>query len=200
MSGSDGRPMLENAARMDVEKIMKDPVAASPEEQPIGTVKRVLNFRDRNLLIGACRQWADKDGKGDHKGQSKVDRLTKAISFQETIDYFNMIDDSVEDALFRWQKDRNSYLSFKQYEAGGLTLEDLRKRAPWVDVSSPPAKPPKAQPEASPEEMRGKERTFYLPSKLDAWVQDVLKVSTFPSIASEYVVELCKKFGINEEE
>lgn len=200
MGKDDGRPMLENAPRVEPEKVLEAAAAPPPPEQPSGTVKRVLNFRDRNLLMGACRAWCDKDGKGDHKAHSKLDRLDKIISFQETVDYFTMIDDFLEDALFKWQAQRNSYLSFRQYEAGGLALEELKKKAPGVDAGSCPAKPSKAQPVATSAEMRGKERAFYFPSKIDAWVQEVLKTATFPSFTAEYVVEMCSKFDIKEEE
>lgn len=200
MSDVDGKQLLQNTADVDNARSMERERTPEPTKPPPGTVERVLNFRERNLLIGACRQFCDKDGKGDHKAQAKLDRVSKLMSFQETIEYFHMIDDSIEDALFKWQRERNDYLCWKQYSSGGLTLSELKEKAPAVDPSSPPIKPPKAQPEATSHEMRGPERAFHIPSKLDAWIQDVLKISTFPSIAAEYVTELCSKFGINSED
>lgn len=167
---------------------------------PAGCVERLLNFRDRNILIGACRQYCDKDGKGDYKSASRLDRATRLLNLQETIEYFTMLDDSLEDALFNWQRERNNYLSWRQYQAGGITLDELKKKAPSVDPSSPPKKPNKNQPEATPDEMRGKEREFYIPSALDAWLQSVLRTATFPAFSAEYVTELCLKFGVKEEE
>lgn len=200
MNSGDGKQLLENTPRPETPRL---PVEAAPPEapkQPVGTVERVLNFRDRNLLIGACRQFCDKDKNGDHKAQSKLDRVSKLLNLDETVEYFNMIDDSVEDATFRWMKERNDYLAWMQYSSGGATLEELKKRAPNVDPSIKPKKPPKATPQATPAEMRGKERSFYIPSKLDAWIQDVLKVSTFQAMTAEYVTELCSKFGLKEED
>jgi len=200
MPDVDGKQIVENTPRVDVGKILDAPTSIGPAKQPAGTVERVLNFRDRNLLIGACREFCQKDGKGDHKAQAKLDRVVKLVKFDETVEYFNMIDDSLEDDLFKWQRSRNDWLAWQQYQGGGITLEDLRKKVPGLDVSSPPMKPPRKQPEAKHEELRGKERAFYFLSKLDAWVQECLKVATWSPLAAEYVVELCGKFGIKDEE
>lgn len=199
MSGMDGSQMIENRPKVDRE-LPGDAPVSEPPKQPQGTVERVLNFRERNLLVGACREFCQKDGKGDHKAQSKLDRLTKLVAFDETVEYFNMIDDSLEDALFKWQRARNDWLAWQQYQGGGITVEELRKKAPGVDPSSPPPKPPRTQPEASRSELRGKERPFYFPSKLDVWAQECLRVATWTPLAAEYVVELCGKFGIKDEE
>ncbi len=202
MIGTDEKQLLENTPRIETEPVKAFPIAETPEppKQPAGTVARVLNFRDRNMLIGSCREFCQKDGKGDYKAQAKLDRISKLISFEETLEYFEMIDDSIEDALFKWQRTRNDWLSWQQYLGGGLTVEELKKKAPAVDISSPPAKPPRRQPEGTPEERRGKERPFYFPSKLDVWVQEVLKVATWSPLAAEYVTELCGKFGVKDEE
>jgi hypothetical protein len=173
---------------------------AKERKQPAGTVERILNFRDRNLLIGACREFCQADGKGDHKAQAKLDRVTKLILLEETIRYFEMIDDSLEDELFRWQRLRNDWLAWQQYQGGGLSVEELKKKAPSVDPAVEPKRPPRKQPEAAPADLRGKERPFYFPSKLDVWAQECLKRATWNPLAAEYVTELCSKFGIKEEE
>lgn len=201
MGDDDGKAMIQNTPQADAAGAGAITQPSKEEKKPpAGCVERVLNFRDRNILIGACRQFCDKDGKGDHKAASRLDRVTKILCLQETIDYFAMIDDSLEDALFKWQRDRNNYLSQRQYEAGGLTIEELRKRAPSVDPSTQTPKPKKVQPEATPAEMRGPERPFYIPSVLDAWIQGVLKVAVFSAVSAEYVTELCVKFGIKEDD
>lgn len=183
-----------------VDESVKAQETTKERKQPAGTVERILNFRERNLLIGACREFCQKDGKGDHKAQAKLDRVTKLICFEETVRYFDMIDDGLEDELFRWQRLRNDWLSWQQYQGGGLSVEELKKKAPTVDITDPPKKPSRKQPEATPEDLRGKDREFYFPSKLDVWVQEVLKVATWNPLAATYVTELCGKFGVKDEE
>lgn len=203
MSSENVSQMVENTKDTEpsvVDRAPKDPSGKLIEKQPAGTVGRILNFRDRNLLVGACRDFCSKEGKGNHKAQSKLDRITKLVVFQETVDYFDMIDDSLEDALFRWQRLRNDWLALQQYMGGGLTAEDLKKKAPSVDLTDPPGKPSRRQPEATADESRGVAREFYFPSKLDVWAQEVLKAVTWSPLASEYVTELCEKFGIKDED
>lgn len=182
------------------QEIHRVPAAPTLEpEQPAGTVARKLNFQERSLLIFACRQVCGGDGKGDQRAMSKLHRFTKIISYDETVEYFDMIDDSVEDAAFRWQKERTNWMAWQVYQAGNLTLENLKKRIPNIDLQNPPTKPSRNQPEATPQEARGKERVFYLPSKIDAWVQDVIRSANWKPEKAEYVTELCAKFGISED-
>lgn len=191
-----------------VDKVTSDLIRQASDSQvpipdkkiPEGHVERTLNFRDRNLLVGACREFCREKGKGDHKAQSKLDRVTKIVSFEETLDYFNMIDDAHEDAVFRWQRLRNDYLVWRQYEGGALDLKTLRERAPGVDPENPPQNPGRKQPEQSSEESRGRARAFHFPSKLDVWIQDALKVYDWQPEAAEYAVELCAKFGLKSDE
>jgi hypothetical protein len=193
--------IVENAPRTEIEKDLEvESETAEKPRPPVGCVERVLNFRDRNLIIGACREFCLKDGKGGHKAQSKLNRLTKLLDLQETVDYFEMVNDSMEDEVFKWQRLRNNWLSWQQHLAGGLTLEELQKRAPSVDLSDPPNKPPRKQPEATPEDLRGKDRAFHIPSKLDAWIQECLEVANWDPMTSEYVTELCQKFGLKSED
>jgi len=199
---------MSDANKDVTEKVVKDLVSASDGQLPakaepkipVGHVERVLNYRDRNLLLGACQEYCSKDGRGNYKNTSKLDRISKLLLFQETVDYFAMIDESLEDALFKWQRSRNDWLSLQQYLGGGMTLEDLKKKAPAVDPQSPPKRPALTQPQATPEEMRGKDRSFYLPSKLDVFAQDALRAATWNPQTAEYVTELLARFEIKDED
>ena len=195
---------VETEKKAELKLVSKDDqVEAAPVEKsiPAGCVERVLNFRDRNLIIGACREFCQEKGKGDYKAQAKLDKVSKIISFQETLEYFEMIEDSMEEVTFKWQRERNDWLCYQQYMSGSLMAEELKKRAPGVDVGNPPKKAAsKKLPEPSPEDQRGPARPFYFPSKIDVWVQDALKAANWQPIAAEYVTELCLKFGLKDED
>lgn len=198
MSSGDGKAILENSARAGMDVAESTPTG---RVQPAGTVERVLNFQERSLLAAACKSYCAKKDKGDHKAQSKLVRLLKLLSYDDTVEYFDMIDDSVEEQLFKWQRARNDWLLVEQYAAGGISHEELKKRAPLLDVNNPPPKPMRRQPEATPEEIRGRERAFYIPSKLDSWAQDILRETNWANPEkAEYIVELCGKFGIKSDE
>lgn len=197
----NGKQLLENKARMDVGKIMKESPLPEPSRQPVGTVERVLNFQDRSLLLFGCKLYFKDSSKGDYKSQSKIAKLDKILAYNETVEYFEMIDDSLEDRLFKWQRERNDWLLVQQYLAGGISLEEVKKKSPALDIDDPPEKPSRVQPEVASEEVRGKERSFYLPSKLDSWVQDVLKEVKWPNPEkAKYITELCAKFGVKSDE
>ncbi len=89
---------VEAEKKAELKLVSKDDQlpAASEKSVPAGCVERILNFRDRNLMISACREFCTEKGKGDYKAQAKLDKVSKIISFDETIEYFGMIEDSVE--------------------------------------------------------------------------------------------------------
>ena len=186
----------------DVQPPAAAPSSTAPSEQkcPSGCVERTLNFRERNLLVGAARDYCEKKEHGDYKSQAKLARLSKLISFEETLDYFEMIDDHYNDAGQVWRRDKSIWTALRNLKDGLVNLEDFRKQFPTVDVDKKMDKPPLRRPEASPKEMRGEDKVFYFPSKLDVWVQDVIKAAIWQPLAAEYAVELCEKFGINDED
>jgi hypothetical protein len=196
--------MIENSPQKAAAASAGGPAEGVPapvaSERPAGTVERVLNFQERSLAIFAAQQFCGREGKGDHKAQSKLSRLMKTLGHEEQIAYFDMLDDWLEEQIFRWQRQRNDWLKWQQYLSGGITLEQLKEQAPAVDPMAPPAKPCRAQPEVPTADVRGKERSFYLTSKIDVWVQDILKTAIWAAHKAEYVSELCAKFGIKSDE
>ena len=180
--------------------------SAASQKCPSGCVERLLNFRERNLLIGAARDYCgkvDRHGNkehGDYKNQSKLDRLAKLVAFSETLEYFEVINDHYEDVVRSWKRARLVYVAWMNLNSGLIKPEDFKREFPAVDPEKGVAKPALRMPEATPKEMRGDERAFYFPSKLDVWVQDLLRVVTFEPLAAEYAVELCSKFGIKDED
>lgn len=205
MSSSDGKQLLENVPAVGSRSVLPEEsdAAVDARKQPVGTVERILNFQERSLLVAAGKIYCYKkeQEKGDYKAQAKLSKLIKVLFHEETVDYFDMIDDSIEEKLFRWQRARNDWLLVQQYAAGGITLEELKKKSPLLDIQNPPEKPSRRQPEATTEEIRGRERSFYLPSKLDSWAQDVLRGVNWPNPEkAQYITELCEKFGIKSDE
>lgn len=203
MDSNGGRQMVVNTQKVELPIPLgtTDLTEDVKKKPPAGTVERTLNFQERSLLVLACKLHCAKQDKGDHKAQAKLSRLLKIVSYEETVDYFDMIDDSLEDKLFKWQRERNDWLLVQQYLAGGIALDELKKKSPELDIENPPEKPARRQPEATKDEIRGSERSFYLPSKLDSWVQDVLHATHWPNPEkSMYITELCTKFGIKGDE
>jgi hypothetical protein len=205
MSSGDGRQLLENepvvGARTELTAV-SDKALVQEKKQPAGTVERVLNFQERSLLIFGCKLYcAKQENKCDHKDQAKLSKLTTLLSYDETVEYFDMIDGSLEDLGFKWQRAKNDWLIFQLYRSGGITADEAKNKSSTLDLTNPPEKPIRRQPEAAPEEIRGKERSFYLPSKLDVWVQDVLRKVNWPNPEkAQYITELCEKFGIKSDE
>lgn len=202
MPDNGGRKMIENVTREALADAKGVDPAVAPGEQkvPSGCVERVLNFRDRNLLIGACRAFCAKDGHKGIKDQSKLDRMNKLISFDETLEYIAMLDDAQEELTREWTRDKGKYKAWRDYQEKIVTAEAVLKAFPGMDLDKGAVKPPLRMSENSPEEMRGKERAFYLPSKLDSWVQDAVRAMEWSPFAAEYAVELCAKFGIKGED
>lgn len=193
MSDGDGK-MMAQTERVSQAEIDKALTAA--QEQPPGTVRRVLNFRDRNLLVGAARSWCARDDQKKLKDQDKLIRLGRLISFDETLEYMAMLTDAQEELQRKWLSDWNRYRLWRNFQAGLITADDLAK---GTDIDKGVPKPALVMPENTPAEMRGPSRDFFLPSKLDAWVQDAIRGMEWNFNAAEYAVELAEKFGVEIE-
>lgn len=200
----DRKPLIENVTREALVRasIPDDatPAAADPKRAPVGHAERILSFKDRNNLFGACRAFCAREGHQGFKDQTKLDRLNKIILFEETLEYFAMLDDSLEDEIRAWQRSKKHYKLWKNYKAGLIKAEDFRRELPGANPDEEPPKPSLLEPQTKPEEARGKERSFYLPSKLDSWAQDAIRAMDWSPFAAQWTVELCEKFGIKDEE
>lgn len=197
------RQLVENAPREGVAQALKlveeNPSTPAQERRvPEGCVVRTLNFRDRNLIVGACRAYAQGE-KGKYKGQFKLERVTKVLNFDETREYYEMINDSQAENLFKWQEARQAYVAFRMMKGGMMRVEEFAKQFPDLDLDACPEKPPVKQPELTKDEQRGRAREFYIPSKLDTFIMDAIQDYQWGSIGSEFVTELMEKFGIKEE-
>ena len=215
---SDGKQIVENVAP----EILSDAVGAgkapitretiakaivekdkaekdAPEKKvPEGCVVRNLTMRDRNLIIGACRTYIRGENKGKHKNQFKVDRILKVLLEQETVDYFLMINDSQAENLFKWQEARQAYVSFRMMKGGMVKTEEFAKSFPDVDVDECPPKPSLKQPELTKDDQRGPAREFYIPAKLDTFIEEALRDMEWGAVGSEQVVELLQKYSIED--
>lgn len=212
--GADSKPIIEDISPKTFEEAIKradvvqtvtrellEPKNKEAEEKkvPEGHVVRTLSFRDRNLIVGACKFYVQGE-KGKYKGQFKVDRVSKLLCFEETLDYFNMVNDSQAENLFKWQEQRQAYVSWRSMKGGMVKVEEFVKQFPDLDLDECPPKPPIRQPELSDDEQRGKPREFHIPSKLDVFIQDALRDMEWNPDWSEYVVELLTKYGISPED
>jgi hypothetical protein len=197
----DGKQVAEAVARQAMtDALKKDDGQGHEKKTPAGCVERVLNYRDRNLLVGACRAFCSKDGHKGFKDQAKLDKVSKIVLFDETLDYFDMIDESLEDETRRWQRAKTRHKMWKDHKAGLVKAEDVKRLFPDADPDAEPEKPSFRQPVTGPKESRGDERPFHFPSKVDAWIQDALKAMEWSPFAAEYAVELCSKFGLSPDE
>ena len=171
-----------------------------PAEQPPGTTKRRLNVRERNLLIGACRARCTQEGHTKLKDQDKLNRIGKLVKFEETLEYIAMITDWQEEHALKWERDWVRYKAWRRYQEG-LIQPDDEKFPKGIDLEKGVPKPPLRVPENTPAQMRGPERDFYFPSKLDAWAQDAVKEMDWSEFVpgAEYTLELSAKFGVEIE-
>lgn len=196
MADSSERKMIENITSENFSVVPGE--FATVKKIPAGCVERVLNFKDRNNLFGACRAFCAQEGHKGFKDQTRLNSLNKIINFEETLEYFAMIDDSLEDETREWHRATRRYKLWKNYKAGLVKPEEFRKE--FSDQDPEPVKPALLAPETKPDELRGKERPFYLPSKIDVWAQDAIKAMDWSPFLVQYTVELFQKFGISEEE
>ena len=219
MSSEDGKNIIENVSAEVVEDavrraqplitreqlakavVEKDRLESEKPERtiPEGCVVRNLSFRDRNLIIGSCRVYVKGENRGKHKNQFRVDRVCKILLEQETVDYFLMINDAQAENLFKWQEGRQAYVAFRMMKGGMLKPEEFVKNFPGLDMDVCPQKPPVQQPKLTEDEQRGKVREFYIPAKIDAFIEEALRDMDWGTLGSEQVVELLQRYRIDEE-
>jgi hypothetical protein len=220
MAGEDGKQMIENAAAEtlgDAAKAAKAPLsrealvktiiakdeacAVKKGEVPEGCVRRVLNFKDRNYLVGAAKAYCSRDGHKGLKDQRKLDQLTKLVNFEATLDHTAELTDLIEEAQVKWESTMVRYRVWRRFKESILDedqVKDMKKKYPGLDEEKNFQKPPIRPPEMSESDRRGPDSTFHFPAKLDAWVQDALEVMEWQVIHAEFAVELCEKFGVEE--
>lgn len=170
-------------------------------KQPPGTVERRLNFKDRNYLVGAARAYCEKEGHKGFKDQRKLEQLKKLVDFESTLDHSAEITEAIEEMTAEWQSAKVMHTTWSRYKKGILTpdqVKEMKRQYPDMDLENGPPKPPVRVPEPDPAYMRGPESVFYFPSKLDAWVQEALKVMEWPTTFTQYCFELFEKFQIEE--
>lgn len=170
---SDERRILENLAPPTPDG---NGAPVEKNDQP-GCVKRVLNFRDRNQIMVACRAWFqrnEKSDKNDEKAILRMNKVQKLLAFEETMEYFEMIEDSYAFRQAQWQRERQA----------------------WIAGQGPN---PGKKPQPTPEEQRGQERVFHIPSKQDAWIEEAIRGMKWHPIGVEYVAELFERFQIGGE-
>lgn len=199
----DGKQILQNAPAAAPEAsrlaLVKDSELVAERKIPPGHVERVLNFKDRNFIVGACRVYCEKDGHKTYKDQKKLDQVTKLLDFETTLDYYAVISDRTEELNLAWESSLAKWRAWKRYKEKLISTEEIRKVYPELDLEKGIEKPPSRAPEIPADEQRGKDSSFYLPAKLDVWVQDTLRMMDWTTVMTPYAVELCEKFGVKDE-
>jgi hypothetical protein len=168
-----------------------------PEETPKippGCVERVLTVRDRNMIVGACMTYVEKNK--SLKDMRMLVKVKEALDFEETVEYFAQLDASITEAVEEWQRARIKRKLWLDWRAGILQTEDLKRQFPNFDFEKEPPKPSPMPPKATEEEKRGPERTFYIPAKLDAWIEDALRAMEWETRHAEGGVAVSEKYGI----
>jgi hypothetical protein len=200
----DGKPILANAPREALAEALKPevvgPVPEAAGKPPLGHVERHLTMQDRNMIVGAALALCQHKDHKKLKDQRRLEAVKRLLKFDETLDYFAMVNDSLEEEQARWEGARERYRLFRKWKEGGLKTEDFRKDYPGIDLGEGPPKPPLRGPEMSPQDKRGPERPFFLPAKLDAWIEEALREMDWDTPMSEGSVELAEKYGIGKEE
>jgi hypothetical protein len=171
----------------------KDTPSVAPKIPP-GCVERVLTVRDRNMIVGACMAYVEKNK--SLKDMRMLVRVKEALDFEATVEYFAQLDASITEAVEEWQRARIKRKLWLDWRAGILREEDIRRQLPNFNLDEEPPKPPARPPQASAEEKRGPERTFYIPAKLDAWIEDALRAMEWEARHAEGGVAVAEKYGI----
>jgi len=190
--------ILENAAAaatkaMDGE--VKEP------QIPEGCVARSLNFRDRRLILFACRTFVmGKERKGsDYKKMSKLDKVVKLLGDEAVDDYFDRIEEDVNSKARLWTKQQNLYVAYEAFKSSVMTKAQFLERFPDHDLSVTPVKPGRI-PKKTHEEERGKSSVFPIPAKLDVFIETSLKEMQWGDGDAEFVVELAEKYNLPDED
>lgn len=207
------KPMIENVSREVLQKALrdgeavslekpKDAAPAEPKKQPPGTVERILNYLDRHLLLVAARAYCAQDGHRGSKDSKNLDRLLMFLRRDEVQDYHTMIDDNHEDAMIRWQGEREIYKRWRGYKAGAVTRKQLEEMYPDFNFEKEPPKPALRSPDISDADRCGADAVFHIASKLDAWIQAVLEKAEWDASKDwqiKFGLALQEKFGIKGE-
>lgn len=199
MNDVDGKKAVEPVTREMLVQGEAGPDEAQAKKPPPGHVERSLTVLDRNMIVGAALAYcAQEANKGKH--QHMLVRAKKLLDFDETVEYFAMVNDSVADAQEAWQRAKAKRKLWLDWREGVLKADDLKREYPncEFELDKEPPKPNPSVPKATPKEMRGYEKTFYLPAKVDAWIETVLRAMVWPKDQIESGITTEEKYGIED--
>jgi hypothetical protein len=160
-------------------------------------------MRDRNLIVGACVSYCAKEGKRKVKEQVNLERVKRLFRFEETVEYFALMNDAVDDAKVVWDGARKKYRVWLALREGALKVSDVVKEYPTFDLDVEPMKPSPVAPKIKAEELVGPTSTFHIPAKLDVWISDALRDMEWPTEKvdmTEGAAELARKFDLAEKD
>lgn len=149
---------------------MPETAAPTKKDAHPGCVKRVLNYRDRLLILNAAAE--SLKGKGTIVALAKFQKLNDLLDGEGVNDYFDAMDVDFTERAEAWR-----------------VAVEARMR----DSKAPKVGP---RPRRTRIELRGKDATFHIPSKLDTFIIDTLKKAEIEARHAEFAVELAQKFGV----
>jgi hypothetical protein len=143
---------------------------------PGQTVERVLDMRERRVVIDGAYTHFSREGEGakDPKGPAKVSRICAVLDEPELSDQEIAID-------------------YRHQQAQLVYAVAMQKIEPGQDV-------PK-KPRVTEKDVRGEARTFVVPLGIDAAIKDVLKAGKgWPMHLLKYVDSTKRAFGIADDD
>jgi len=199
LRGRFGYPSLDEAPPY-LRAPAKDPGKPRP-----GCILHSLTMMDRNLLIGAGRQYCGKKGNRTNENHDKLNRLDRLLDFTETLDYHAMVKDANDQLDREWRGAAMRYNRWRDYRAGlpvkidtALEGEDGVKTIiePFDLSAKAPPKPTPRPPMLPEDEERGPERIFQIPAKLVVWIQKVLTAVEWNAVQTKHGMTLCRIFDV----
>jgi hypothetical protein len=147
----------------------------STKHVPGQTVERVLDMRERRVVIDGAYMHFSRDGAGakDQKGPTKLSRICKYLDEDELSDQEIGIE-------YRHQQDEIAYGdALAAYDANKHQGELPRRPRLTVAIA------------------RGEARTFVLPNGIDSAIRDVLKeIKEWPRHLIKFVDSTKRAFGV----
>jgi len=167
---------------------------------PLGHVERHFTMAERQLIIFAAANAAKG---GDYRKQRKLRDVRQILGADQVEEYFDRLREAEEEAHGEWARQRNLYSHYQSFKIGGMSREELLETFPNLKLDHPedlPKKPPFSKPKSSREDLRGPSRTFFIPAKLEVFIEASLKDMQWGPADHEDVAELAEKYNLPDED
>lgn len=180
-----------------MEQMLENP---GPTSCPPGSVPRRFSMKERQLIVLACQVYSQN---GDFKKQRKLRDIRLILKADEVEDYFDTIREKEHDLLSEWTKASNMYRRYQAWKAGSESQEEILKAFPDMDLKDPakaPKKPSFVEPEIGEKDIVGPDADFFIPAKVEVFIEAALKKMTWGTFDCSYVATLAEKYSLPEDE